>query len=286
VEIVMSKRASKLFAFILVSLLGILVFVVFSHIRPVFAKTADLVGRIMLAVVLLTVSLVLRKKERFKPYSRILSAFFIAIVAISLDYYLPTVRLLLDSLNVSIQTPLGIALDKLDSSLIIILSIILLNRLFGEKLSSLYLKKGNLKKGLMIGIIAFIVCVSGSFFVAQLFGAQNLTLARILPWTPYILIFILGNAFNEELLFRGLFLEKVSGITGRFLSNLAISIFFVLHHTGITYTNDALMFLAYLLPLSLAWGYITQDTDSLLGSVLFHAGTDIPVVLVIFSRLP
>jgi hypothetical protein len=100
------------------------------------------------------------------------------------------------------------------------------------------------------------------------------------------LIFIAGNALNEELLFRGLFLEKVSNLSGRFLSNLAISIPFVLHHTGITYTNDALMFLAYLLPLSLAWGYITQDTDSLLGSVLFHAGTDIPVLLVIFSRLP
>jgi len=43
--------------------------------------------------------------------------------------------------------------------------------------------------------------------------------------------------------------------------------------------------LAFLLPLSLAWGAITQKTDSLWGAVLFHAGMDIPVVLGIFSTL-
>ena len=37
--------------------------------------------------------------------------------------------------------------------------------------------------------------------------------------------------------------------------------------------------------LGLAWGYVTQRTDSLLGSVLFHAGTDIPIIISIFSTL-
>ena len=69
------------------------------------------------------------------------------------------------------------------------------------------------------------------------------------------------------------------------MSNLVLTIPFVLHHTGVTYTGNALVFLIYLIPLSLAWGYIAQKTDSLLGSVLFHAGTDIPVVLVIFAGL-
>ncbi len=110
-------------------------------------------------------------------------------------------------------------------------------------------------------------------------------MAEVLAWSPWILIFIFGNAFNEELLFRGLFLRKYSPFIGRFLSNLVIAIPFALHHTGVSYTPDVLMFLVILLPLALAWGYITQKTDSLWGSVLFHAGTDIPIVLGIFSSL-
>jgi membrane protease YdiL (CAAX protease family) len=64
-----------------------------------------------------------------------------------------------------------------------------------------------------------------------------------------------------------------------------IAIPFALHHTGVSYTPDTITFLAILVPLALAWGYIMQKTDSLWGSVLFHAGTDIPIVLGIFSTL-
>jgi uncharacterized protein len=110
-------------------------------------------------------------------------------------------------------------------------------------------------------------------------------LARILQWIPWILIFIAGNALNEELLFRGLFLRKIEPFIGKFHSNIVLAIPFVLHHTGVTYTNNALMFLAYLLPLALIWGWLIQKTDSLWASVLFHAGTDIPIALVIFSQL-
>jgi membrane protease YdiL (CAAX protease family) len=112
-----------------------------------------------------------------------------------------------------------------------------------------------------------------------------LSLARVLPWIPWILVFVAGNAFNEELLFRGLFLQKIDPFVGRLCSNLVLAIPFVLHHTGVTYTPSQWMFLAELLPLALAWSYITQRTDSLWGSVLFHAGTDIPIVLVLFSTL-
>ena len=106
-----------------------------------------------------------------------------------------------------------------------------------------------------------------------------------MPWVPWILVFVFANAANEELLFRGLFLGKLGSLYSPFAANLLLAIPFTLHHTGVTYTPDALMFLAFLFPLSLAWGAITQKTDSLWGAVLFHAGMDIPVVLGIFSTL-
>ncbi|MGB4588288.1 MAG: CPBP family intramembrane glutamic endopeptidase [Clostridiaceae bacterium] len=282
----MDKRRKSAFPFLFYLIIGFVVFVVFSHIRPLFLWPMDLAGRLFVMVFLLLASLKLKGMERYQDQGKVFYAFFTASAALCLDYYLPTSKWLLEAMQIGINTPIGIALDKFDSSMIIIATIILLTRLSGGNLASLYLKKGDLKQGLTIGIIAFVISMIGSIYVANLFGAQNLTLERIYPWLPWILIFICFNAINEELLFRGLLLGKVQPILGRFCSNLVLAIPFVLHHTGVTYTTDALLFLAYLLPLSLAWGYITQKTDSLLGAFLFHAGTDIPVILVIFSRLP
>lgn len=53
----------------------------------------------------------------------------------------------------------------------------------------------------------------------------------------------------------------------------------------VTYSADNLIFVAVLFPLALLWGYIMQKTDSIWGSVLFHAGMDIPIFLGIFSNL-
>jgi len=227
-----------------------------------------------------------RKSQRFEKYWRLLFAGFIASLATAIDLYLPTRDWLLQLLNISITTPAGIALDKLDSSILIIVSIFVLTRLSGNSLGSIYLQKGNLKRGLVIGILAFVVCVAGAIPVSELFfGGRDLHLANVISWAPWILIFVLGNAFNEELLFRGLFLRKLEPFLGKFCTNLVIAIPFALHHSGVSYTPNTLMFLTLLIPLALIWGYVTQKTDSLWGSVLFHAGTDIPVVLGIFSTL-
>jgi membrane protease YdiL (CAAX protease family) len=266
--------------------LGLLMFVVFSHMRPTLPNSIDIIGRIIMIAGFLVVALLARRSQRFQKYWQILFACFIASLATAIDYYLPSRDWLLQLFHISIKTPAGIAIDKLDSSIIIIVSVILLTKISGSNLSSIYLKKGILKKSLIIGLIAFFVAVAGSIPVSKMFfGARDLQVEKVLSWTPWILIFVLGNAFNEELLFRGLFLQKFSPFVGRFLSNLVIAIPFTLHHTGVSYTPDALMFLAILLPLALAWGFVMQKTDSLWGSVLFHAGTDIPIVLALFSTL-
>ena len=72
---------------------------------------------------------------------------------------------------------------------------------------------------------------------------------------------------------------------GRFASNVLVAIPFVLMHSGVPYTTQDLLFLAVLLPLGLAWGALAQRSESLWGSVLFHAGTDVPVVLGLLSTM-
>jgi membrane protease YdiL (CAAX protease family) len=89
----------------------------------------------------------------------------------------------------------------------------------------------------------------------------------------------------EELLFRGLFFKKLEPFVGKFLSNLMIALVFTLLHGLSTYSVDQMLFLFILFPLALMWGYIMQKTDSIWGSVLFHAGMDIPIMLGIFSNL-
>jgi membrane protease YdiL (CAAX protease family) len=272
--------------FMLFLLFGLLIFVVFSHMRPMLPEYIDLIGRIFMILGFLIVSLLARRSPSFDKYWQVLFAYFIASVATTVDYYLPSRDWLLKLFNLSIETPAGLAIDKLDSSIIIIVSIILLTKVSGSNLSSIYLNRGNLKQGLIIGTITFLIFAMSSLPVSEIFfGGRDLQMARVLTWIPWILIFIVGNAFNEELLFRGLFLKKYSPFIGRFLSNLVIAIPFGLHHSGVSYSPGTLMFLALLLPLALAWGFIMQKIDSLWGSVLFHAGTDIPVVLSLFSAL-
>ena len=121
---------------------------------------------------------------------------------------------------------------------------------------------------------------------ALLFKGEGLTLARILPWIPWLLIIVLANGALEELLFRGLFLRKLQPFFGKFLSNFLIVLIFTVLHKGATYTSNEYIFLAVLVLLALVWGYIMQKTDGVWGSILFHAGMDIPIMLGIFSNLP
>ena len=153
-----------------------------------------------------------------------------------------------------------------------------------KSLGSIYIQKGNLKLGLAIGLTTFTLAALFSIPMATLFKAQDLSLSRIIPWIPWVLIFVLANAAMEEVLFRGLFLRKLEPFYGKVISNLLVAFVFTVLHRAATYTADQYLFLAILFPLALAWGYIMQKTDAVWGSILFHAGMDIPIILGIFSN--
>jgi membrane protease YdiL (CAAX protease family) len=92
------------------------------------------------------------------------------------------------------------------------------------------------------------------------------------------------------------FLIHISSLLKRFepdlglkTSNLLQAIIFSLSHSvaGIglnNYTPFVWALVIFTFSLGLLWGYIIQRTDSIIGSALFHAGTDIPIFLGIFSN--
>jgi membrane protease YdiL (CAAX protease family) len=277
-------RAHRFTLFMLLLALGLLLFVVFSHFRPLLPENADLPSRIALILVLLGSSLLLRRSDRLRNYWPVIFAFFIASFAQALDYYLS--GWLPGLLGLDMESPAGIAVDKLESTLLIVIPILVLTRLSGNSMGSIYLQKGNIRLGLIVGLTVFIVVAALSIPWAQWqYLVGDLSLQRVLPWIPWILLFVLANSINEELLFRGLFLQKLEPLLGAFPANLCMAIPFAMLHSGIDYSRNTLLLLALLLPLGLLLGYVMQRTRGILAPWLIHASMDLAVVLSLFSQL-
>ncbi|MGA2005041.1 MAG: CPBP family intramembrane glutamic endopeptidase [Terriglobales bacterium] len=102
---------------------------------------------------------------------------------------------------------------------------------------------------------------------------------------PWILLFVVSNAVMEELLFRGLFLRRYEPLIGKWLAILSTALAFTLAHMQVTYAPNLWGFLLVTFVFSIAWGWLMQKTGSLWGSVLFHAGADLLIILPIFSSL-
>ena len=281
------KNRHRSGAFLLFLGCGLVVFVVFSHFFPIFERKVDIIGRVAAGLTLLIAALAARRSERFRPYWLVLVAFFTALTAISIDRYLSLSKWILPALGVEGDSPAGLAIEKLESSLLGIAVILALNRLAGQSLGSLYIRRGNLRLGLGVGLAAFAVMIATAIPVAEMFfKGVNLSWARLLSWAPWVLICVLASASSEELVFRGLFIGKMEPFLGRLATNVVTTIPFVVMHAFTDYSLDQFVFLALqLLPLSLAWCWLMQKTRSVWGSILFHAAMDIPIFVGLFSQM-
>ena len=257
------------------SLSGLLIF-------PFSVVGADhtLVYAITLSALFLLIAFFARNRKSLTRYWQIFFAFFIASLAILFDLLV----------NLSSETESGLVLDMLVSTSIIVSVIVILTRVSGNSLGSIFLRKGKLRLGLISGLIGFFFFALTAIPAAQyLFQGQNLGLDRVTAWLPWILPIVLLNGVREELLYRGLFLKKFEPELGLRTSNLLQAIIFSLSHSvagiGLNgYTPYVWALVIFTLSLGLVWGYIMQRTDSIIGSALFHAGTDIPIFLGIFSN--
>jgi membrane protease YdiL (CAAX protease family) len=234
---------------------------------------------IVLSSIFLLISIFLRSRK--STHWQIFFAFFIAAIAILFDLLV----------NLPANTMTGFVFDMFASTSIIAGTIIALTVISGNSLGSIFLKKGNIRLGLVFGLVGFFFFAFTAVPAAQyLFQGQNLSLNKFLSWIPWILPLVLLNGVREELLYRGLFLKKFGSKLGSKTSNFLQAIIFSLSHSvagvGVNaYTSYVWALLIFTFSLGLVWGYIMQRTDSILGSVLFHAGSDLPVFLGIFSNM-
>ena len=242
--------------------------------------TLKSVYKIVIPLTFLVISLLLYRSERFHRFWNLFFAFFIGATSFLVVWIV--------SFFYSIQntTVEGLALNKLIETILIVIPILVLIKLSGDDMDSILLKRGNPKLGLIIGVGGFIVFLVLSFLGAiLLFYGTELTWQKFMVWLPWILMFVLSNGLLEELLYRGLFFNKYREVLGFNLCNILQALIYSLMHFGVSYTSESLIFLAITFGLGILYGYIILKTDSLLGSILFHAGTDIAIILGIFSVL-
>lgn len=247
-----------------------------------------------LSAILLVAAVLARRSQSPRKYWEIPFAFFVFTIAgIAGDqggYVQQTfVRTVLHETpsanNPLASTVTGTVIAQLVSTLCLVVPILLLTRASGSDLKSIFIDRTRRLWPLIVGIAGFLLyyLISASGRAQRFFPNGGVTHSRFLALTPAIIVLVLCNGLREELWFRGLFLNKY----GRFLSPLSANslsaIIFASFHVQITYTPALVPFLVFALVLGLLFGYLMQKSGSLLPSVIFHAGSDIPIFLVYLS---
>ncbi len=280
-ETVGSRRRIGLFVLFL--LCGLLIFVADDFLK----NGIRLIFEIGITIVFLLLALWLRTNEQRSKYFQVTFAFFVASLVMLLVGLLPYPG---SSAN---PTARGYLLYQIMSTLVIVIPIILLTKLSGADMGSIYLQKGRLRLGLLVGLVPFLFFVililtfpAGLKYASKLFSiSEDITYEKILSLMPLVVVFVLLNGFKEELSTRGIFLKRFETFIGAWPSNIVTAFVFAASHVGVNYTPALLVFLGITFALALAWGYVMQKTNSIIGPALFHGAMDITIVLGIFSFL-
>ena len=271
-------RHSRWLSFLALSFAGLFLFELAFFALQGGDKLFQIATFIGLPIGYSVVAAMLRKSPRFAAYWPGFFSYAITSVALLLMW-------LLDELpgrwlGLAPKSPPGMAVVKAFDAVLLLLTVIVLTRVFGVSLRSVFLQRGKLALGLGIGLAGFLVMAAFAFVEARDMGVST---SRLIAWAPWLLTFVLSNGFFEELVFRGLLLGKFEPLVGPRLANLVTALVFAIGHAGVNYTVDILTFMAVTFVFALIWGYVMQKTGALWGSSLFHAGADVVIMIGIFA---
>ena len=254
-------------------LCGFLIFAV-SSVSPDLS-----IGTVTVPLLFLLTTIVLHGNVRFKTYWEVFFAFFV----FSLVWF--TRHLILDSPSVHpfYATLSGNVVAQLIDTTVVIIPIILLTIASRSKLSSIFLRKGNLKLGSVVGLTVLAIFYLLSAVVA--ISAAGMSPSRFLFLTPFLLVLALTNGFKEELWFRGLFLNKYESLLGVRLSNFLQAPIFTMSVVEAEFSSVLIGIVLVSFFLGLGLGYLMRRTGSIFGSSLCEAGSVIPIFLVAVSVL-
>jgi len=275
----------RLGLFIVFFACGLAIFVFGSNYFEIFPTNKNRTYNGIVSVVFLVAALLLKRNKYGSKYWQIAFAFFIASVAFPVTLvfndWTDTVLRWFKETTISSQ---GIAIAKLSEMILVVIPVLVLNKLSGADLGSIYLKRGNLKMGLGFGAIVFFNFVTSAF----LFFAERFTsIDRLVAATLWGMVFSFANGFMEELWLRGLFLRRFEPVLGVSGSILLTSIVFGLMHGGAVYLMSAALpyMVVNTFTLGLACGYLMMKSDSIWGAVLIHAAADFFLFIAMLANI-
>ena len=287
------SKITQTIAFLFYLIGGLLVFLWGANTFRLFPTNRNIVYEWGLTLILLLLAVVMQRVPRLRIYWKIASALFLASAAnavnLSLGNFLGPI------FHLSGEDMRFLAFDKLSQAIPIVLTIILLTLWSGDDLGSLFLKKGNLRQGLKFGLISFaifavifivIVVVQANGPKTQGLFASGISVNTVVSAIPWILMFCFVNSFMEELWFRGVSLGKLTPVLGRTSSVIVTALVFGSTHAAATYITpiQMLLFAVIVIGLGLVNAYMMLKTDSIWGSVFFHAGYDLLVILPLLAE--
>jgi membrane protease YdiL (CAAX protease family) len=258
------------------------IFILGSNYFEIFPTNKNLTYNLVTSAVFLAAALLFKYSKRWSQYWLVTYAFFVASVA-SPTTLLLDVRTILSRLALSPNTSQGLALGKLIEVIVVVVPIIVLVKISGADMGSIFLKRGNLKLGLGIGgLVFFNFVTSALLFFAMRFTRMELLGAAVI-WG---LAFSFANGFMEELWLRGIFLKRFEPFIGAHGAVWLTAIIFALMHGAAYYFMPAVLpiFVLNTLTLGLACGYLMMKSDSIWGPVLIHAAADLFLFVAVLAN--
>jgi membrane protease YdiL (CAAX protease family) len=278
------ELARKSGLFILFLLCFIAVFILGDNHQTTFPTNRTLNYEGAMTALFLAAALVLRRMPRFRDYWPVAYAFFTAAAVLLVTTLTVDLRSALFRVLVILPNANQVAgMNKVFEAFMTIGTILLLTRLAGMRLESIYVKRGNLKWGLLVGLGVMLNFMTS----ALMFNASRYTsmekLGSAILWG---LVFALFNGFLEELWLRALFLKKLVPVLGLGTSIVLTSLCFGLFHvSGLMYMQPQAVpfYMVNTFTFAVAWGYLMHKTDSWIGPGLMHAASDFFLFIAMLS---
>jgi membrane protease YdiL (CAAX protease family) len=274
----------RLVVFIVFLVVGLAIFVFGSNYFDIFPTNKNLIYNLILSAALLAATIVCKLSQRLNKYWQSTLAFFIASVAFPVTLIFSRwTGTLLGWFQLTTASSQGIAVAKVTEMLLTVIPILVLTKLSGADLGSIYLKRGNLKWGLGLGALVLFNFASSALLF---FAARYTSLDKLGAAVLWGVVFSFANGFMEELWLRGIFLKRFEPFLGVTGSVLLTSIVFSLMHVGAVYVTPVAIpiMLAYCLTMGLACGYLMIKTDSIWGAVLVHAAADLFLFIAMLAN--
>jgi membrane protease YdiL (CAAX protease family) len=148
----------------------------------------------------------------------------------------------------------------------------------GESLGSIGLKRGHIRRSLLLGALAGVLTAGGVALAEVAFTSMKISslIPHLHPKTFPLLLIV---AAEEEIVFRGYIQTRLYGlIRPRFQGAAADALLFLLIHYPVKWVRLRALSLAVISPLyavelillHFACDYVYQKTNSLYGSMLLH----------------